>query len=113
MVGDLLYGLYQLDELNGFNKWAVEQSLKYIGSESIDCTVVHVDDRTWQLNASKVENVALDDEKKQLFNFFNCDRPDLLEKQALLACEASRLENLGRSNTDNYTHYQPSFLPSS
>ena len=109
MVSDLVYDLYSIGALNGFDRWAVEQSVQDIGLETSDCQVVHVDGDVWERGASEAEDVKVDAEENKLFNFYNCDRNDQLERYALLGCEASRTESHGQNDDDDddddYMHY--------
>lgn len=106
MVSDLVYGLYKMGQLNEFDSWAIEASLVTVGVETGACEIVHLDDSLWELGASKVEDVNLDGDEKRLLNFYNCDRSKDLEKYALVACRASRREDFGRSESEDYYHFE-------
>ena len=106
MVSDLVYGIYKMGQLDEFDEWAIEQSLVTIDVETGECEIVHVDNSLWELGASKVEDVNLDGNEKQLLNFYNCDRAGDLDKYASVACHASRLENLGRSDGEDHYHFE-------
>ena len=99
-----MYGFFKMGQLDGFSKWAVEQSLANVDGPFEQCEILHVDDGLWQPNARKIEDVKIDGEESHLFNFYNCDQRRDLDKSVSVACETSLATNDPRAETDDYHH---------
>ena len=97
--------------LDEFNTWAVELSFENIDTEFGDCPIVHVDDDLWADDGRKVQNVQVedvqvDDEEERLYNFYDCDQAEQLDKYTAIGCSASEAFNDHRVDDDRQHHFE-------